>query len=305
MRAELIGVNRPELSVRAGTYPWMPPLPFIPGIEMAGTVDQLGDGVEGVAEGQRVFVGARELEHRAGCYAEYIAVPARALALLPDGVASVAAASLASYQMAYHLLLTATRGVFSDSVLVDVASGAIGSAAVQLAKCEGASCVIAVVGSDEKARALRDFGADHAIVRTAGAVAPTARQITSGRGVDLVLNGTGGDSLNEQVGLMAPLGLTVVFAHLGGPLRRDLLDAFDVGGAAFGQSGAIRFMNAHTFDDLPEYRKASMEYLTHRLKAGEIDPLVHDILPLEDARRAHELLEKRQAVGKVFLRPAH
>ena len=162
VKADTIGVSRPELLVRRGVYPWMPPLPAIPGIEMAGTVAELGAGASRFAVGQKVYVTARELPVRAGCYAEYIAVPERALFALPAEADLEAAACLSNYQVAWHLLHTATRGAPGQSVLIGSASGGLGSAAVQLAKLAGMTA-IALVGTDEKARALKAFGADHVI----------------------------------------------------------------------------------------------------------------------------------------------
>ena len=110
VKADTIGVSRPELLVRRGVYAWMPPLPAIPGIEMAGTVAELGAGASRFDLGQKVYVTARELPVRAGCYAEYIAVPERALFALPPETDLEAAACLSNYQVAWHLLHTATRG---------------------------------------------------------------------------------------------------------------------------------------------------------------------------------------------------
>ena len=146
VKADTIGVSRPELLVRRGVYPWMPPLPFIPGIEMAGTVAERGAGASRFAVGQKVYVTARELPVRAGCYAEYIAVPERALFALPAEADLEAAACLSNYQVAWHLLHTATRGAPGQSVLIGSASGGLGSAAVQLAKLAGMTA-IALVGS--------------------------------------------------------------------------------------------------------------------------------------------------------------
>src|ERR1700741_2556974 len=95
VKADTIGVSRPELLVRRGTYPWMPPLPAIPGIEMAGTVVERGEEAS-LALGQKGFVRARELPQRAGCYAEFIAVPERALFVLPDNADLEAAACLSN-----------------------------------------------------------------------------------------------------------------------------------------------------------------------------------------------------------------
>src|ERR1700741_4133146 len=165
-KADTIGVSRPELLVRRGVYAWMPPLPAIPGIEMAGTVAELGAGVTRFAVGDKVYVTARELAVRAGCYAEYIAVPERAPFLLPKAADLEAAACLSNYQVAWHLLHSAARAAKGQSVLIGQASGGLGSAAVQLAKLAGMTA-IALVGSAGKARALKDYGADHVIDYTA------------------------------------------------------------------------------------------------------------------------------------------
>ena len=118
VRADTIGVSMPETLVRKGTYAWMPPLPAIPGIEMSGTVAVCGSGVTDRAIGEPVFVSARDLPVRAGCYAEYIAVPWRAAHALPHGCDLEAAGCLSNYQVAYHLLHTASRGVEAGIVLV-------------------------------------------------------------------------------------------------------------------------------------------------------------------------------------------
>jgi NADPH2:quinone reductase len=301
VKADTIGVSRPELLVRAGTYKWMPKLPTIPGIEMAGTVAQCGDGVAGLDVGQKVYVSARELAERAGCYAEYIAVPRKALRILPSHVDLEAAACLSNYQVAYHLLHTATRGVPGKTALIDVASGGLGSAAVQLAKIAGMT-VIALVGSDAKIRALEAYGADHAINHRSEDIAARVRGITGGHGVDLVLNAAGGKSLTAQIAMLAPFGLAVSYGKLDAPLEGELMAALDRG-PGYLASPALRFFTMHTFDERPEYRTESMNYLIDRLAAGEIKPLIHARLPLKDARRAHEMLEAREVVGKVLLKP--
>ncbi len=301
VKADTIGVSRPELLVRAGTYKWMPPLPTIPGIEMAGTVAELGADTTGFQFGQKVYVSARELPQRAGCYAEYISVPDRALRPLPPHVDLEAAACLSNYQVAYHVLHTATRGTPGKTVLIDVASGGLGSAAVQLAKLAGMT-TIGLVGSDKKARALKAYGADHAINHRTEDVAARVADVTGGHGVDLVLNAAGGESLNQQVAMLAPFGLAVSYGKLQAPLEDSLLAALDRGPGYLG-SPAIRFFTMHTFDDKPEYRAESMKYLIERLVVGDIRPLIHARLPLENARRAHEMLEAREVIGKVLLKP--
>jgi NADPH:quinone reductase len=301
VKADTIGVSRPELLVRSGTYTWMPPLPAIPGIEMAGTVAELGAGAKGFATGDKVYVSARELPQRAGCYAEYIAVPEKALFRLSPNANLEAAACLSNYQVAYHLLHTATRGVPGKSVLIGGASGGLGSAAVQLAKLAGMSA-IGIAGSAEKAHALLAFGADHAIDASVEDVAARVNDFTGGTGVDLILDAAGGAGFAGNLAMLAPFGLAVSYGKLNGPLDSSLTAALGHG-PGYLNSTAVRVFTMHTLDERPDLRAESMQYLIARLAEGAIRPLIHARLPLKDARRAHEMLEAREVVGKVLLKP--
>jgi NADPH2:quinone reductase len=301
VKADTIGVSRPELLVRRGVYPWMPQLPAIPGIEMAGTVAELGANAARFAVGQKVYVTARELPVRAGCYAEYIAVPERALFALPPEADLEAAACLSNYQVAWHLLHTATRGAPGRSVLVGSASGGLGSAAVQLAKLAGMTA-IALVGSAEKARALMAYGADHAIDTSAEDVAVRVAAITGGVGVDLVLDAVSGRDFAKFLPMLAPFGLAVSYGKLVGPIEANVIDALDKG-PGYLHSAAVRIFTMHTLDDKPELRAQSMNDLIAKLAAGAIRPLIHARLPLKDARRAHEMIEAREVIGKILLKP--
>ena len=301
VKADTIGVSRPELLVRRGTYPWMPPLPAIPGIEMAGTVAELGADVSGLALGQKVYVSARELPQRAGCYAEYIAVPARALFALPAQTDLEAAACLSNYQVAYHLIHTATRNAPGHTALIHSAAGGLGSAAVELARLAG-MVAIGVVSTPEKAQALRAFGADHVIDVSTQDIAKRVAEITHGVGVDLVLDAVGGKAFAQNLALLAPFGLAVSYGKLQGPLTTDAIDALERG-PGYLNSGALRVFTMHTLDDKPALRAESMNYLIARLAEGRLHPLIQQRLPLRDARRAHELLEARQVIGKLLLKP--
>jgi NADPH2:quinone reductase len=299
VKADTIGVSMPEVLVRRGTYNWMPPLPTIPGIEMSGTVAAHGANVSAPAIGQAVFVSARDLPVRAGCYAEYIAVPARAAHSLPEGCSLEAAACLSNYQVAWHLLHSAGRGVAVDTVLVHNAAGGVGSAAVQLAVLAGMS-VIGVAGSDQKTSAVTELGAGQAInYRTEDVVARVMRG-TGGRGVDLILDPIGGKGFGRNFAMLAPLGMVVSYGRLDGPPEADLPAAMRANSAA---SPALRLFTIHTFDDRPDIRAATMKVLLGHLAAGEIRPLIHARLPLAQAARAHQMLESGAVIGKLLLKP--
>jgi NADPH:quinone reductase len=300
-KADTIGVSRPELLVREGTYKWMPPLPAIPGIEMAGTVAERGEGVSGLAVGQKVYVSARELPQRAGCYAEYIAVPERAVRVLSPEANLEAAACLSNYQVAYHLIHTSTHGLPGKTALIASASGGLASAAVELARLAGMAA-IGIVGNAEKARALKGFGCDHVIDRSREDVAARVKEITGGGGVDLVLDAWGGPAFAQFFDMLAPFGLAVSYGRMEGVLDERLMKALD-GGPGYLNSGAVRVFTMHTFDDKPALRTESMNYLIARLSEGRIRPLIHARLPLKDARRAHEMIEARVVIGKILLKP--
>ena len=301
VKADTIGVSRPELLVRRGTYPWMPPLPAIPGIEMAGTVAELGAGTTGFSVGQKVYVTARELPVRAGCYAEYIAVPARALFVLPPETDLELAACLSNYQVAYHLIHTATRSAPGRSVLIHSAAGGLGSALVDLARLAG-MMTIGVVSSDAKARALATYGADHVINAATENIATRVNEITGGVGADLVLDAVGGKAFAENLKLLAPFGLAVCYGRLQGGLTADLIAALEHG-PGYLNSGAVRVFTMHTLDDKPELRAQSMHDLIGWLAAGKLRPLIQARLRLKDARWAHEMLEAREVIGKLLLKP--
>jgi NADPH:quinone reductase len=301
VKADTIGVSRPELLVREGAYKWMPPLPVIPGIEMAGTVAERGAGATGLAVGQKVYVSARELPQRAGCYAEYIAVPERALRVLPPHADLEAAACLSNYQVAYHLIHTSTHGMPGKTALIASASGGLASAAVELARLAG-MIAIGIVGNEQKARALKAFGADLVIDRGREDVAARVKEITGGAGVDLVLDAWGGEAFAQFFDMLAPFGLAVSYGRMEGVLDSKLLAALDAG-PGYLNSGAVRVFTMHTLDDKPALRTESMSYLIARLAEGRIRPLIHARLPLKDARRAHEMIEAREVVGKILLKP--
>ena len=300
VKADTIGVSRPEILVRKGTYQWMPKLPAIPGIEMSGIVVERGRDVTELAVGQKVLVSARELPERAGCYAEYLAVPARAPFRLPDDVDLEAAACLSNYQVAYHIIHTAGRVVAGGTAVIDSAAGGTGSALVQLARIAGMR-VIAIAGGPEKAAALRKFGADDVIDHMNENPAARVAAITAGAGADLVLDGIGGKGFAEKCPMVGPFGLIVSYGRLQGLPEENLVESLGV--RHFEASPAVRFFTMHTMDDKPWLRAESMSYLVGKLREGAIRPLIHGRLHLSEARKAHEMMEARGVIGKVLLKP--
>jgi NADPH2:quinone reductase len=298
IRAHAIGVGIPDTLIRAGTYSWMPPLPATPGTEMSGTIEQVGPGVTSRRAGQRVYTTARERPHRGGHYAEYIATPAEATFLLPDSVDLDAAAALANYQVAYHIFNDAVQPRDGQTVLIYAAAGGMGNALIDLAKAKGL-VVIGVVSSADKARFARELGADHVIDRKTEKVAARVREITGGHGVDIIIDPVGGPSIPGNLELLGPCGMLVVYGGLGGKVALDLQTTIRTSK----NSPAFRQFSIHTWDHLPDERRAGMRALIDMLAAGRLKPRIYAKVPLTQAARAHKMLESGEVLGKLLLTP--
>jgi len=298
IRAHSIGVGIPDTLIRAGTYSWMPPLPATPGTELSGTIEKLGPGVDTRQVGQRVYATARERPHRGGHYAEYIATPAEATFILPENIDLDAAATLANYQVAYHIFNDAVRPGRGQSVLVYAAAGGMGNALIDLAKAS-TLLVIGIVSSEAKASFARELGADHVINRKTENIGNRVREVTAGRGVDIVIDPVGGPGIPANIALLAPCGMLVVYGGLGGKAQLDLQSTL----RGSKNSPAIRQFSIHTWDHLVAERRAGMHVLIDLLAAGKLQPRIHARLPLTEAARAHEMLESGVVQGKLLLIP--
>jgi NADPH2:quinone reductase len=298
VKAHAIGVGIPDCLIRAGTYSWMPPLPVTPGTEMSGTIEKIGAGVTSRKVGQRVYTTARERPHRGGHYADYIATPAEATFILPDNVDLDAAASLANYQVAYHIFNDAVQPRDGQTVLIYAAAGGMGNALIDLAKAKGLT-VIGVVSSADKARFARELGADHVIDRKTEKVAARVREITGGRGVNIIIDPVGGPSIPGNLELLGPCGMLVVYGGLGGKAQLDLQTTIRTSK----NSPAYRQFSIHTWDHLPEERRVGMRALIDMLAAGKLKPRIYTKVPLAQAARAHEMLESGEVLGKLLLTP--
>jgi NADPH2:quinone reductase len=298
IRARAIGVGMPDVLIRAGTYSWMPPLPATPGTELSGIIEKVAPGVTSRRPGERVYTTARERLHRGGHYAQYVAAPAEATFPLPDHVDLDAAATLANYQVAYHIFNDALRLRPGGSVLIHAAAGGMGNALIDLAKSAKLT-IIGVVSGDEKARFARELGADHVINRAVEQVSKAVMEVTRGRGVDAIIDPIGGPSVPGNIALLAPCGTLVVYGALGGKAELDLAPTL----RASGNSPAVRQFTIHTWDHLVEERRAGMRAVINMLAAGKLHPRIHARLPLTEARRAHEMLESGIVLGKLLLQP--
>lgn len=300
VRAQALGVGRPDALIRNGTYKWMPPLPAIPGAELAGVVDQVGPGVSDWVEGDRVLVSARDLPQRGGCYVQSIVVPRAAPYRLPEAIAFTDAVSLPNLQLAQALLLGLNGGrADARSVLVTGASGGVATMLAQLARHHRMRVLGTARTPDKRAYALV-HGFDAVLDPGEPDLPGRVRALTDGLGVDLALDPIGGSTFIDCLHALAPLGTAVSYNIVAGPPSQDVFGTLR---QLLGRSLAVRCFSMHTFDEDVQRRRALMQGAIALMAAGHVQAPQPTLLPLAEARQAHVLLDAGSTTGKIVLRP--
>jgi NADPH2:quinone reductase len=286
------GVNRPDTMQRAGHYPPPPGASDIPGLEIAGEIVALGDGVGEWRVGDKAAALVA-----GGGYAEYCTAPAPQCLPFPRGMSAVEAASLP------ETFFTVWSNVFDraglapgESFLVQGGSSGIGVTAIQMVKAFG-NKVFATAGSEEKCAACVKLGADRAINYRTEDFAAAVKEATGGKGVDVILDMVGGDYVERELKCLADDGRIVIIAFLGGAkatlnlseiLRRRLV----VTGSAL-RPRPVEFKGA--------IARKLRERVWPLIEAGKIRAVIHKTFPLAEAAKAHELMESSAHIGKIVL----
>jgi NADPH2:quinone reductase len=286
-------VNFPDLLMTRGEYQFKPPLPFTPGLDLAGEVAALGDGMTGWSIGDAVVGGAR-----LGGFAEYAVLTAEALKPKPERLSFAQAAAYgAAYLTAYVALVRRARLEPGEWVLVHGAAGGVGMAAVDLAKALGAR-VIAASASDEKLAEIQRLYAPDAVVNVAGGFKDKVKTITGGRGADVIYDPVGGDVFDESVRCIAFDGRLLVIGFTSGRIpnvsvNMPLIKGFSVMGVRAGEYGR----------QFPEKGRENAQAVWRMADEGVISPHVHATFKLDHWRAAFDLLANRQVVGKAVIQP--
>lgn len=296
IRNRVAAVNFIDTIIRRGDMPdgMMPDLPHVPGVEGAGEIAALGEGVNGFAAGDRVAwmgpIGA-------GGYGTYSAIGAPYVARIAQGVGFDLAASVPVNAMtAYHMLVNLGGAAERRSVLVHAAAGGVGTMIQHIAKHMG-MMVIASVSTD-KADYARAQGADHVIDYRTENLPARVMDITAGRGVDLTMNPISGATLKTDLAVLAPLGTVVIFGFLAGPPEGTFSE--DLAGH-FQKSVAVRVSDIYTyFSNHPEDFSADLSTVFDLLGDGVLRPQTTP-MPMTDAAEAHRRLEAGEMTGKLVL----
>ncbi len=291
VRNRAIGLNFVDAYHRSGLYPTQ--LPFVAGSEGAGDVEAVGEGVTDVAVGDRVtYAGPL------GSYAEERNLPAGRVAKIPDGVTYEQAAALTLKGItAYYLIFQTWPLKAGETILFHAAAGGVGSIVTRWAKALGAR-VIGTAGSPEKAALARAAGADAVIEYRTEDFAKRVRELTDGRGVDVVYDGVGNDTFLGSLDSLRPRGLLVSFGNASGPVSIPDLGILSRKGSLY-----VTRPTTATYMASTEELRTAVQAVFDALVAGSIEVQVGQRFALSEAADAHRALEGRRTTGSTILLP--
>ena len=288
---EAVSIEGGDLLARAVSPP--PSLPHIVGYLAAGTVVEVGEGVEDRGVGDRVVSLSA-----AGSHASRRAVPAMATWPIPDGVGAASAACVpVALGTAQECLFTAGNLQAGQTALIHAGAGGVGMAAIQLAKHAGAT-VLATASSTDKLERLKEFGLDHGINYASDDFVERTRELTDGRGADVILDSVGGENLVASIGALAYRG-TLVSVGVAGRAG-STIEAKDL----WAQNQTLRgvFLGGALLTEYPRVH-AMIAEMFERVASGEVRVEIARTFPLAEAAAAHTYIESRQAFGRVVLTP--
>jgi putative PIG3 family NAD(P)H quinone oxidoreductase len=287
------GVNKPDCFQRQGHYPPPPGESDVPGLEVAGRIVAVGEGVAKSRLGENVcaLLGS-------GGYAEYAIADARLCLPVPRGLNFTEAAAIPeTYFTVFDNVFTRGRLKPGETILVHGGSGGIGTTAIQLAKLFG-SQVIATAGTADKCAFCRTLGADHAIDYKTQDFVAEVKALTTKRGVDVILDTVGGAYIQKNLSLLSFEGRLVQIAFLQGS-RVENFDFMPLMLKRLTITGST--MRARSIEQKAEVARALHDKIWPSLDRGKALPIIHATFPLEDARAAHELMESSRHLGKIVL----
>ncbi|MBU9631198.1 quinone oxidoreductase [Burkholderia multivorans] len=292
IKQHAVGLNYIDVYFRTGLYPQ--PLPAGLGMEAAGEVTAVGEGVGALKVGDRVAYVAQP----PGAYAQERVLSAERVVKLPDGIGYDDAASVMLQGLTAHYLLRRTYPVKAgDTILIHAAAGGVGLLVCQWAKALGAT-VIGTVGSDEKAELAKAHGCDHPIVYTRENFTQRVKEITNGAGVPVVYDSIGKDTYIGSLDCLAPLGYFVSFGNASGPLP-------PIDSKEFSSRGSLFFTRPTLFSYIA--KRADLESAAAELfdviLSGKVKTSINQRYPLAEVGRAHADLEARKTTGSTILVP--
>jgi NADPH2:quinone reductase len=292
IRVAAAGINRPDVLQRRGAYQPPPGASDIPGLEIAGTIAGVGQGVDGWREGDAVCALVS-----GGGYASMCVAPAPQCLRVPAIVDLVAAAAIPeTFFTVWTNVFDRGRLQSGETALFHGGTSGIGTTAIQLASARGA-IVFATAGSDEKVRACETLGAHHAINYRTQDFVEVIQELTAGKGVDLILDIMGGSYVNRNLAALAVEGRLVQIGLMGGETAS--VDLRRVLGRRVTITGSL--LRPRTVAEKGQIAAALSREVWPLLEAGRVKPIVYKTFPLAEAAAAHRVMESSDHIGKIVL----
>jgi NADPH2:quinone reductase len=293
VRVHAIGVNPYDTYMRSGSYAIKPDLPYTPGADAAGVIDQVGSGVTGWTTGARVYVSGTAAGKAHGAYAQYAVCTPEQVHRLPDRISFTQGAGLfVPYVTAWRALFGRANTRAGDTVLIHGASGGVGVAATQFAVAAGAT-VIGTAGTDDGLAVVRKQGAHHAINHRSPGYLDEITKIANGRGPDVILEMLANVNLDHDLTVIAPGGRVAVIGNRG----RVEIDARKI------MTKDVSVFGLALWSIPPDEVRRAHAAIIAGLESGALNPVVGTELPLKDAARAHQQVMEPGARGKIVLIP--
>ncbi|MBO6602747.1 MAG: quinone oxidoreductase [Roseicyclus sp.] len=292
IRHEACGLNFIDVYQRTGLYPME--LPHALGMEAAGVIEAVGEGVTHLKAGDRAAYAAAP----PGAYAEARVMSAAQVCPLPDGISFEEGAAMMLKGLTTHYLFRRTTPISKgDTVLFHAAAGGVGLIACQWARSEGIT-LIGTAGTDEKCALALEHGAAHCINYRSGDWVAQVRDLTDGAGVDVVMDAVGADTFEGSLDSLKPLGMMISFGNASGPVP-----PFSVG--ILGQKGSLKITRPTLFTHIADHDTCQRMAadLFGKVTSGDVTLRIDQRFPLEDVAEAHRVLEARKTTGSTVLIP--
>ncbi|MFY9212334.1 MAG: quinone oxidoreductase [Aestuariivita sp.] len=292
IRHEAVGLNYIDVYQRSGLYPMQ--FPHALGMEAAGIVEAVGDGVTHLKAGDRAAYAATP----PGAYCEARVMPAAQVCPVPDGIALETAAAMMLKGMTVEYLFHRTTPLKAgDTVLFHAAAGGVGLIACQWARSEGIT-LIGTAGTDEKCRLALEHGATHCINYRSEDFVARVRELTDGAGVDVVMDAVGADTFDGSLDCLKPLGMLISFGNASGPVA-----PFNLG--ILGGKGSLKVTRPTLFTHIAKHEdcQAMARHLFDKVLKGDVTIRIDQRFALDQVADAHRALEGRQTTGSTVLLP--
>ncbi len=293
IQVNVTGVNFADILTRRGGHHIKRLPPFVPGLDLMGKILEVGPDVKSLKIGQRVVAFSAN-----GSYAELAIAPEALTFPIPDSIDDETAASFpVAAGAAYHILAFIARLQKGERIIIHLASGGVGTAAIQLAKVSGASLVIGTVGSDFKSEMVKNLGADAVVNYQNESYLEKVKDLTNGKGVDVILNSIAGETIERDLKCLALFGRIVLCGHASGKPGRIFSDQIQASNrSVLGFSfGSIR---RHR----PELVAPTMDAIINLIEKTKLKMIVGKRFSLEAAKDAHLWMASRKNTGKILLK---